>query len=119
MAISIAPTSVTFDEAFPNSRKIFVDSPGGGRVPFRQIALADSPDGSHNHAVNVYDTSGSQGCDPVEGLPRVREEWIASRGVVPVTAAGSVVGAVRAKDLSPLQTPLPPRPPLRGPTPVT
>ncbi len=81
MATSIAPTSSAFDEAFPNSRKVYFDAPGGGQVPFRQIALADSPDGTHNHALNVYDTSGPQGVDPREGLPAVRAEWIAERNV--------------------------------------
>jgi phosphomethylpyrimidine synthase len=81
MATTLAPATSTFDEAFPNSRKIYVDSLADGRVPFREIALADSPDGTHNHAVHVYDTSGPQGHDVREGLPMARLPWIMARDV--------------------------------------
>ncbi len=81
MATTLAPSASTFDEAFPNSRKIYVDSLADGRVPFREIALSDSPDGIHNHAVHVYDTSGPQGHDALEGLPAVRLQWITARDV--------------------------------------
>ena len=81
MATTLAPSASTFDEAFPNSRKIYVDSLADGRVPFREIALSDSPDGIHNHAVHVYDTSGPQGHDALEGLPAVRLPWITARDV--------------------------------------
>ena len=81
MATTLAPSASTFDEAFPNSRKIYVDSLADGRVPFREIALADSPDGTHNHAVHVYDTSGPQGHDVLEGLPPSRLPWIMARDV--------------------------------------
>jgi phosphomethylpyrimidine synthase len=81
MATMLAPSASTFDDAFPNSRKRYVDSIAGGRVPFREIALSDSPDGTHNHAVHVYDTSGPQGHDVVDGLPAVRRPWIMAREV--------------------------------------
>jgi phosphomethylpyrimidine synthase len=81
MATTLLPTKSTFDEAFPNSRKTYVELPNGGRVPFREIALADSPDGVHNHALAVYDTSGTQDRNVLEGLPPVRAAWIAARDV--------------------------------------
>jgi phosphomethylpyrimidine synthase len=81
MATTLQPAASTFEEAFPNSRKTYVDLPGGGRVPFREIALADSPGGGHNHAIAVYDTSGPQDRDVLEGLPPVRSPWIAARDV--------------------------------------
>ena len=81
MATPLALTRSSFDEAFPNSTKIYADSADGGRVPFRQIALGDSPDGTHNHAVHVYDTSGPQGHDVLDGLPALREQWICARDV--------------------------------------
>ena len=81
MATMLAPSASTFDDAFPNSRKRYVDSIAGGRVPFREIALSDSPDGTHNHAVHVYDTSGPQGHDVVDGLPAVRRPWVMAREV--------------------------------------
>jgi phosphomethylpyrimidine synthase len=81
MATTLVPSASTFNEAFPNSRKIHVDSLADGRVPFREIALSDSPDGTHNHAVHVYDTSGPQGHDVREGLPASRLPWIMARDV--------------------------------------
>ncbi|HET9076151.1 MAG TPA: phosphomethylpyrimidine synthase ThiC [Acidimicrobiales bacterium] len=48
------------------------------RVPFREIRLADSPDGSPNPPVRLYDTSGPGG-DIRAGLPRMREAWIEQR----------------------------------------
>ncbi|HEY3933988.1 MAG TPA: phosphomethylpyrimidine synthase ThiC [Gemmatimonadales bacterium] len=83
MATAVAPTTASYDEAFPNSRKIYLDGERGLGVPCRQIALADSPDGSHNHAVRVYDTSGPQDCDVLSGLPPIRAAWIAARDVTP------------------------------------
>src|SRR5579875_1831235 len=48
------------------------------RVPFREIRLADSPGGSPNPPVRLYDTSGPGG-DIRAGLPRLREAWIEER----------------------------------------
>ena len=81
MASAVEPGAVRFEDAFPNSRKTYVELACGGRVPFREIALADSPDGSHNHAVSVYDTSGPLECDVHAGLPPVRAPWIEQRAV--------------------------------------
>jgi phosphomethylpyrimidine synthase len=68
--------SSDFSSAFPNSSKVFV-----GRVPMREIALSGA-----EPPLRVYDTSGPQGCDVREGLPRLREEWILARGGVTESA---------------------------------
>ena len=65
-----------YGEAFPNSKKIYVDGPQGIRVPMREIALSGG-----EPPLRVYDTSGPQGFDVREGLPPVRGEWIAARAV--------------------------------------
>ncbi len=57
-------------ESFPRSRKVEV---GELRVPMREIELADGA------RTRVYDTTGPQGCDPRQGLPRRRAPWIAPR----------------------------------------
>ena len=64
-----------------NSHKIYVDGPGGIRVPFRQIHLTDGDD------FRVYDTSGlhsdpGMDVDVRAGLPPTREAWIRARGDV-------------------------------------
>jgi len=42
-------------------------------VPFREIPLSTG----QNHV--IYDSSGPQGCDPRDGLPRRRAGWVAAR----------------------------------------
>jgi phosphomethylpyrimidine synthase len=64
--------SSDFSSAFPNSSKVFA-----GQVPMREIALS-----AGEPPLRVYDTSGPQGCDVREGLPRLRQEWILGRGGV-------------------------------------
>ncbi len=49
------------------------------RVPFQEICLDDSPDGTPNPPVRLYDTSGPGG-DVRAGLAPVREAWIEERG---------------------------------------
>ena len=71
-APTIAATSL--EDAFPSSRKVFVEGPHGVRVPMREIALSGG-----EPALRVYDTSGPQGYDVRDGLPSVRGEWIAAR----------------------------------------
>ena len=58
------------EEDFPNSRKVAV---GDLCVPFREIAL------TNGSICTVYDTTGPQGLDPRQGLPRVRDAWTAAR----------------------------------------
>ena len=63
-----------FASAYPNSRKIHVEGPQGVHVPVREIAL------SHGEPpLRVYDTSGPQELRPAEGLPKLREPWVAPR----------------------------------------
>jgi len=65
-----------FTSAFPNSRKVYLES-GDLRVPAREITL-----GGGEPPLRVYDTSGPQGHDIRDGLPRLRQRWIESRGGV-------------------------------------
>ncbi len=59
------------EHSFPSSRKI---ETGELAVPVRRIDLHEG-----EPALEVYDTTGPQGCDPREGLPRRRAEWIEKR----------------------------------------
>ena len=75
------PTANTFAEAFPNSTKVFdetfVETPNGRvdlRVPVREVALSGG-----EPSVRLYDTSGPQGHNPRQGLPKLREPWLAPR----------------------------------------
>ncbi len=63
-------TAADFSDAFPNSRKVYLDGPAGIRVPMREISLSgDEP------PLRVYDTSGPQGHDVIGGLPKLRAAW--------------------------------------------
>src|SRR4051812_6284304 len=68
-----------YGDAFPNSRKVYVDGPGGIRVPMREIALSGG-----EPPLRVYDTSGPQGFDVRDGLPSLRDTWIHQRDLQPV-----------------------------------
>ena len=61
--------------------KVYLEGSHGVRVPFTEIALGDSPDGSSNQPVRLYDTSGP-GSEPTAGLPLLRLDWIRDRGDV-------------------------------------
>jgi phosphomethylpyrimidine synthase len=63
-----------FSTAYPNSTKTYVDGPQGVRVPVRDIALENGAS-----SIRVYDTSGPQGHDAKEGLPKLREPWVTAR----------------------------------------
>jgi len=67
-----------FVNAFPHSRKVYVEGPHGVRVPMREIAL------SNGETLRVYDSSGPQGGDVRTGAAKVREAWIAPRRGAPV-----------------------------------
>ncbi len=60
--------------AFPNSRKVFVEGPRT-RVPMREVSLSGG-----EPPIRLYDTSGPQGADVRQGLPLLRDAWIAERG---------------------------------------
>ena len=66
-----------YHDAFPNSRKFYLDGPHGIRVPSREIVLSLGEPPLH-----VYDTSGPRGHDVREGLPALRADWIRARGHV-------------------------------------
>ena len=65
-----------FDEAFPNSRKVHREA-GRVRVPFRRVDLSGG-----EPPIDLYDTSGPQGCAVADGLPPLRRQWILERGGV-------------------------------------
>jgi phosphomethylpyrimidine synthase len=85
MATTVPPMSA-FSDAFPSSTKVHVDGPDGIGVPFREVALSPSPDGSANPPFRVYDTSGPQGIDVRDGLPPTRLPWILAREVAETEA---------------------------------
>jgi phosphomethylpyrimidine synthase len=63
----------------PAREKTYLEVPGSGlRVPCVQVSLSDSPDGTANPPVMLYDTSGP-GSDPHRGLPTLRRPWILDR----------------------------------------
>ena len=71
---------VPYNTAFPGSTKEYkevVHEPTGHKmkVPFRRIHLED-PDQPY---IDVYDTSGPRDCDPKQGIPKLRKEWIEAR----------------------------------------
>src|SRR5215208_6428842 len=76
-----------YGEAFPNSTKVYVEGKQGIRIPMREISLSGG-----EPPLRVYDTSGPQGYDVTDGLPPLREAWIADRGISPAP-----LHAVRAR----------------------
>src|SRR4030095_10098709 len=66
-------TMIDFDRAYPSSRKVY-EVRGELRVPFREVSLEKG-----GSSIRLYDTSGSQGHDVREGLPKLRTSWIAAR----------------------------------------
>ena len=106
-----APLLASFVEAFPNSEKVYVPGVGGIAVPMREIRLSDSPDGTINPPLRVYDTSGPQDSDVLEGIPAARLPWIRSRAVVEVPGADQTLGLAMPSGLR--------RMVLRGNGPVT
>ncbi|KAK9820463.1 hypothetical protein WJX72_010613 [[Myrmecia] bisecta] len=67
----------TFADCFPSSEKLYQEVEHEGtvlRVPYRRVHLQD--EAGH---FDLYDTSGPQGINPREGLPKIRQEWVARR----------------------------------------
>ena len=86
MTDETTPHDATTSSAVPahNRSKVYVDGPGGVRVPFVEVSLADSPargGTTPNEPVRLYDTSGP-GSVPTVGLPSLRRPWITGRGDV-------------------------------------
>jgi phosphomethylpyrimidine synthase len=72
--------SVPYNEAFPQSTKEYktVTHKETGHVlniPFRRVHLEDPDD----PILDLYDTSGPQGHNPKQGIPKLRKEWIEER----------------------------------------
>ena len=61
------------EDAHPGSRKVYLEA-DEIRVPEREISL-----GGGELPVRVYDTTGPQGFDVREGLPKMRAPWVARR----------------------------------------
>jgi len=70
--LPLAPSA--FSDAFPNSRRVYVEGPQGIRVPMREISLSNG-----EPPLRVYDTSGPSDHDVRSGLPRLREPWLRAR----------------------------------------
>ena len=83
MATTLLP-GASFADAFPCSTKVHIPGRHGVQVPMREITLGDSPDGTPNAPLRVYDTSGPQGHDVREGLPTLRLPWIVERNVTTI-----------------------------------
>ena len=71
------PPAADYGDAFPASRKVYVEGSRGVRVPMREIGLSGG-----EPPLRVYDTSGPLGVDVRRGLPRLREPWVRARGDV-------------------------------------
>ena len=61
------------EAAHPGSQKVYLEA-DGIRVPVREISL-----GGGESPICVYDTTGPQGCDVHDGLPKLRAPWVARR----------------------------------------
>jgi phosphomethylpyrimidine synthase len=72
------PAAGDYGDAFPASRKVYVEGRHGIRVPMREIALSGG-----EPPLRVYDTSGPLGGDVRLGVPDVRGAWIRARDVAP------------------------------------
>ncbi len=62
---------------FPRSHKVFREVEHDGEllsVPARRIHLS-----KEGESFDVYDCSGTQGCDPRDGLPKMRAPWVERR----------------------------------------
>jgi phosphomethylpyrimidine synthase len=60
-------------EDLPASRKVYLEE-GDIRVPVREIEV-----GGDNPPLRVYDTTGPQGHDVRDGLPKLRQAWVERR----------------------------------------
>src|SRR5690349_990196 len=75
---SVAPTSADSPARTSpvRSHKVYAEVAHDGevlRVPARRVHL------SSGEQIDLYDTSGPQGCDRRAGLPKLRQPWIERR----------------------------------------
>ena len=69
-------TIPTFEECYPSSEKKVTKVQHGTfelEIPYRRVNLTN---GDH---FDAYDTTGPQGMDPRQGVPKIRSEWVAAR----------------------------------------
>ncbi|HEX7049918.1 MAG TPA: phosphomethylpyrimidine synthase ThiC [Longimicrobiales bacterium] len=92
-ALPILDAAGDYGDAYPNSRKVYVEGRHGVRVPMREITLSGG-----EPPLRVYDTSGPRGGDVREGLPPLRREWILGRGDVEEVGVQTGVAAGLAAD---------------------
>jgi phosphomethylpyrimidine synthase len=102
----------SFAESFPNSTKVYVEGAEGVLVPMREISLSGG-----EPPLRVYDTSGPQGFDVRNGLPKPREAWLAERDLAPAPSVAALRQGEIVKSI-PLPR-VPASPPLRGRGPIT
>ncbi len=84
------PPAGDYGDAFPASRKVFVEGRHGIRVPMREIGLSGG-----EPPLRVYDTSGPLGADVRAGLAPLRAAWIRARADVEETPRSYVAPAPR------------------------
>jgi phosphomethylpyrimidine synthase len=85
-------TADDFDQAYPGSRRVFVDGAQGVRVPMREILQSGGAP-----PLAVYDTSGPRHVDVHVGLPDIRLPWIGQRGDVETAGRGTRRPVLRAQ----------------------
>ena len=94
-------------QPFAASRKIYVEGPGGLRVPMREISQSATKTAQGiepNPPLTVYDTSGPYTDPDVTidlraGLAPLRAEWIEARGdTEQLRGPSSIYGRIRAAD---------------------
>ena len=105
-----APHAGDYGDAFPSSRKVYVEGRHGIRVPMREVALSGG-----EPPLRVYDTSGPQGGDVRLGIPDVRGGWIQGRAVSSIERSYRPLARTSTAELPETLR----RPTLRGEGPVT
>ncbi|MFL5381540.1 MAG: phosphomethylpyrimidine synthase ThiC, partial [Longimicrobiaceae bacterium] len=105
-----APSAGEYGDAFPSSRKVYVEGRHGIRVPMREISLSGG-----EPPLRVYDTSGPLGGDVRAGVPSARAEWIRARDVERVERSYTPIPGKSTAELPETLR----RPTLRGRGPVT
>ncbi len=85
--LPVQQQAADYGEAFPNSRKVYVDGRHGVRVPMREIGLSGG-----EPPLRVYDPSGPPGHDVREGLPPLRLPWLLERDVTEVGDRDQTLG---------------------------
>ena len=85
--LPVQQQAADYGDAFPNSRKVYLEGRHGVRVPMREIGLSGG-----EPALRVYDPSGPAGHDVREGLPPLRLPWLLERDVTEVGDRDQTLG---------------------------